>query len=110
MAVPCDTPVITPEVALIVATPALLLTQTPPDGLAVVVVVLSIHIGDGPVSDTIGLGLMIPVSESELQPVAVRLNINLTVPEDIPDTNPALLTVAMAAFELVHVPPVVGDN
>lgn len=100
----------TPDVASIVATELLLLTQTPPDGFAEVVVVLSIHIGDGPVRATTGLGLMVPVSVSELQPVAVRLNTNLTVPEDIPDTRPALFTVATAAFVLVQVPPVAGDN
>ncbi len=110
IAVPCDTPVMTPVVALTVAIELLLLTQTPPEGFAVVAIVLSIQIGPDPTSDTTGLGLIVPVMESELQPVAVRLKMNLTVPADIPDTRPALFTVAMAAFELVHVPPVVGDN
>lgn len=104
---------ITPVVAFIVAIEVLLLTHTPPPiivSVFVVAMLLSIQIGPAPSRSTSYLGLMVPVSESELQPVAVLRNTNLTVPAEIPETKPALFTVATAGFELIHVPPVVGDN
>jgi hypothetical protein len=43
-----------------------------------------------------------------VQPVAVSVKVNVTVPAATPVTTPALVTVATFVFELVHVPPVVG--
>jgi hypothetical protein len=52
---------------------------------------------------TAGVGL-------EGHPVAVLVNLNVTLPADTPVTTPAFVTVAIAVLLLVHVPPVVGDK
>ena len=45
-----------------------------------------------------------------LHPVAVSVNVNVTLPADTPVTTPPLVIVAIALLLLIHVPPVVGDN
>ena len=97
-------------VAFTVAIDVLLLTHVPPGIEVVVEILLSIQIGPAPTRLTTGLGLMVPDRESELQPVAVLLKINLTVPAAIPETKPALFTVAINGFELNQVPPVTGES
>jgi hypothetical protein len=47
---------------------------------------------------------------SDKQPVAVSLNLKVTVPCATAVTTPASVTVAIEGLLLVHVPPVVGDN
>jgi hypothetical protein len=44
----------------------------------------------------------------DVQPVAVSVKVNVTVPAMIPDTTPAFVTVAIALSLLIQVPPVVG--
>jgi hypothetical protein len=45
-----------------------------------------------------------------LQPVAVIAKVKVALPAATPVTTPALVTVALVASLLIHVPPVVGDN
>src|SRR5690606_11475511 len=46
----------------------------------------------------------------ELQPVAVFVNVKVTLPGLIPVITPPFVMVAIALLLLVQVPPVVGDN
>lgn len=87
-----------------------LLTQVPPGGDAVKVVVLSIHIGFGPARVEVGFGDTVPVKPKDVQPVEVSWKVNIAVPALIPVTRPELFTVATAGLLLDHVPPVVGDS
>ena len=45
-----------------------------------------------------------------LQPVDVRVKVNVTLPAVTPLTTPALVTVAIEVLLLVQVPPVLGDK
>jgi hypothetical protein len=45
-----------------------------------------------------------------LQPVAVSVKVNVTLPGAIPVITPALVTLAKSKSLLTHVPPVVGDS
>ena len=103
--VPADIPVINPTL-LIVATAGALLTHVPPmPGLAVIVVPThNLVVG------VLTTGSAFTVTEGVvlLQPVAVEVKVKVTVPAEIPVTNPALLIVATAGALLTHVPPTDG--
>ena len=45
-----------------------------------------------------------------LQPVAVSVNVNVTLPAAIPVTTPPLVTDAFVSSLLTHVPPETGDK
>jgi hypothetical protein len=103
---PADTPVITPAFVT-VATAVLELVQVPPvvgDNVAV----LPSQTEAGAV--TTGAALTVTDEVVLLQPVVVFVYVNVTLPAATPVITPAFVTVAKAVFELVHVPPVVGDN
>ena len=110
VATPALTPVTRP-VAETVATPALLLTQVPPE-LGVNCVVPPIQIDDAPIIPTAGLGVIVTADVVAEQLGAVLLvKVNVTEPPDTPVTTPAgEVTVAIAGLLLTQVPPVVGDN
>ena len=102
---PADIPVITPELS-IVATAGALLTHVPPvPGLAVIVAPTH-NVADGVL--TTGIGLTVILDVVLMQPVAVSVKVKVTMPADIPVTNPALLMVAIAGALLTHVPPTPG--
>lgn len=108
--VPAAIPVTIPEL-LTDATDKLELVHTPAEtGDTVTLVVLSIHIGEGPAKDTTGLAATVTVSGVEEQEVPACVNTKEDVPAAIPDTTPKLVMVAIPVFELDHVPPVVGDT
>lgn len=102
----------TPVVAFTVATEGFTAVHEPPvTGATAKVVVEPTHIAFKPVILTTGLFFMVTgFVGSELQPVAVSVKTKVTEPTAIPVTNPELLTVAIEALLLAHVPPVVGDN
>ena len=59
------------------------------------------------------VGLALTVTNevgSEMQVVELRVNINVTVPDESPVTIPSLVTVAMVLSLLAHVPPADGDK
>lgn len=65
----------------------------------------------GPIKEMEGFPcIVMAVVESETQPVAVFVKINLILPAAIPVTKPELVTVALDGLAEVHVPPVVGLN
>ena len=45
-----------------------------------------------------------------VQPVEVRVKVNVAVPAATACTSPAFVTVATPGLLLTHVPPLVGDN
>jgi hypothetical protein len=59
---------------------------------------------------TAGFALMITGVVVLLQPVAVSVKVNVTLPAATPVITPALVTLANSGSLLTHVPPVVGDN
>ena len=93
-----------------VATPALVLTQVPPEAGDKVVVEPTQRLV-APVILTTGMPLTVtmPVG-ADKQPVAVLVKVKLAVPAETPVTTPMLSTVATAALLLAQVPPVDGDN
>jgi len=102
VAVPAVSPVINPEL-LMDATKGLLLTHVPPiPGLAVIVAPAH-NVDDGIV--TVGSVFTVTVAEVLLQPVAVCVKVNETVPADTPVINPVLSIVATAGLLLTQVPP-----
>lgn len=108
--VPAAIPVTIPEL-LTDATDKLELVHTPAEaGNTETLVVLSIHIGEGPAKDTTGLAATVTVSGVEEQEVTACVNTKDDVPAAIPDTTPKLVMVAIPVFELDQVPPVVGDT
>ncbi len=110
VATPALTPVTRP-VAETVATPALLLTQVPPE-LGVNCVVPPMQIDEAPIIPTAGLGVIVTAAVVAEQLGAVLLvKVNVTEPPDTPVTTPAgEVTVAIAGLLLTQVPPVVGDK
>lgn len=103
--VPAETPVTNPVLA-IVATLGSLLTHAPPaPGLAFIVEPTH-KVADDIL--TIGAIFTVTFEVVALQPVAVSVKVNVTVPADIPVINPALSMVATAGELLTHVPPVPG--
>ena len=52
--------------------------------------------------------MTVTVNESDIQPVAVSVNANFAVPVATPVTTPELVTDAIKALLVAHVPPVVG--
>lgn len=95
---------------VMVATDGLLLVQVPPvvgetpDMAPIQILVRPVILTDG-----IGLTVTTPVG-AEIQPVIEFINVNVTVPDAIPVTTPALVTVAMAGLLLVQLPPEAGDR
>jgi hypothetical protein len=64
-----------------------------------------------PVIETVGGFVTDKFSVGSLEQLfAVLVNVKLAVPVLTPVTTPALVTVAMATSELVHVPPVDGES
>lgn len=106
---PAETPVTTPPLVT-VAIAGLLLLQVPPV-VGDKVVVLPTQMLLLPVMLTIGAAFTVtaPVG-SEIQPVNPSVNVNVTVPADIPVTTPALVTVATAGLLLAQVPPLTGER
>ena len=103
--VPGINPVTIPAL-LTVATRGLVLAQVPPvAGNTKVVVKTQISLSS---RLTVGLAVTLTLIESDLQPVAVSVKANFTVPKATPVTIPALVTVAMEMLPLAQVPPVVG--
>jgi len=103
--VPAVSPVINPALVM-VATVGLLLTQVPPDtGLAVITEPIH-NVAEGVL--TTGRAFTVTLDVALLQPVAVSVNVNITLPAVSPVINPALVIVATAGLLLTHVPPVPG--
>jgi len=89
-----------------VATVGLLLTQVPPaEGLAAIVA--PIHNEDDGVLTT-GRAFTVTLEVVLLQPVAVSVKVNVTLPAVNAVINPALVMVAIAGLLLAHVPPAPG--
>ncbi len=85
-----------------------LLTQVPPD-IGDKVIVLPIHkLADGVL--TTGNAFIVTADVVLLQVVAVLVKVNVTLPDAIPATTPALVTVALVGSLLTQVPPEVGDK
>jgi hypothetical protein len=109
VAVPSDKAVTNPALSMD-AISGLLLDHTPPV-LGERVVVLFIHIAEGPVKLIIGLGLIVNDKDgSETQFVVLFVNVKNAVPALIPVTTPALFIAAMLLLLLTQVPPVVGES
>jgi hypothetical protein len=89
-----------------VAIPVLLLVHVPPEA-GINVMVLPIH---NFVSGVLTLGLALTVTNevAALQPVAVLVYVNVTLPEATVVTKPPFVTVATLVLLLTQVPPVVG--
>ena len=111
VAIPADTPVITPVVET-VANCVLEEVQVPPASpLEVKVVVPLLHIACVPLNVP-ALGAVVTVTVLvavvfEQPPVPVTVYVIIAVPPDTPDTSPVeKTTVAMAVFDEVHAPPV----
>lgn len=106
---PDATPVTKPPFVT-VAMAGLLLAHTPPV-VGDNVVVPPTQILLPPVMLTTGRALTLTAGVgAEIQPVVVLVKVNIAVPADIPVTTPALVTVAIAALLLAHVPPLVGES
>ena len=104
VALPTETPVITPALVM-VATAELLLTQVPPV-LGVIPMEVPIHTVLKPVSVAMGLALTVTDGVGKLaQPVAVLVNTKFVVPTAIPVTTPLEATVATPVSLLTQVPP-----
>jgi len=89
-----------------VATVGLLLTQVPPvEGLASIVA--PIHNEDDGVLTT-GRAFTVTLEVVLLQPVAVSVKVNVTLPAVNAVINPVLVMVAIAGLLLTHVPPAPG--
>ncbi len=102
---PADIPVINPALSM-VAIPEELLTQVPPV-LGLAVIVDPIHReADGVL--TTGNAFTVTEEVVLLQPVAVSVKVNVTLPADTPVINPALVMVAIPGALLTHVPPALG--
>ena len=101
---PAIKPVITPAFVT-VATAGLLLVHVPP-AAGVRLPVLPTQTAAGDV--TTGLALTVTEAVVLEQPVAARVNVNVTLPAVMPVITPALVTVAIAGLLLVHVPPAAG--
>jgi hypothetical protein len=101
-------PVTIPALSM-VAMDGLLLTHDPPL-LGNNVVVLPGHIAASPKIAVVGL----EITKTLIVPLPLQLDeltkLKDTPPLDTPVTRPVALTVAIAGFELVHVPPLLGDN
>ena len=75
------------------------------------VVVLPVQMVVGPVTETVGLPVMVTTVEGlELHPVVALVNVKVAVPAPIAVTTPELLMVATAVLLDVHVPPLEGDK
>jgi hypothetical protein len=107
--VPAPTAVTTPPFVT-VATAGLLLAQVPPV-VGESVVEPPIQILLEPVMATAGKPFTATDAVgADVQPVAVLVKLNVTVPAAIPSTTPPLVTEATAGLLLAQVPPVVGDK
>ena len=92
-----------------VAIASLLLVQVPLIA-GVALEVAPTHILVGPLTTTIGLGLIVTGADgNETQP-SVDLNVKVTDPSATPVTTPPLVTVAIDGLLLVHVPPELGES
>jgi len=102
---PAVSPVINPALVM-VATAGLLLTHVPPEpGLAVIAEPIH-NVAVGIL--TTGRVFTVTLDVVLLQPVAVSVNVNVTLPAVSPVINPALLMEATAGLLLNHVPPAEG--
>lgn len=101
---PVDTLVTNPAFVT-VATALLLLIHVPPEVGLKVMVAPKQSVADG----TLTVGCCIVTDAVVLlQPVAVSVNVNVTVPANTPVTKPAFVTVATVLSLLTQVPPVDG--
>jgi hypothetical protein len=102
---PFDTPVTNPALVTVAMVLSLLTHVPPEEGLKVKVAPMQ-SVGDG----TLTMGTVFTVTDDVvlLQPVAVSVKVNVTLPANMPVTKPALVTVAMVLSLLTQVPPVVG--
>jgi hypothetical protein len=103
---PLEIPVTRPALVT-VAFVMSLLNQDPPE-VGDKVIVLPTQTEDA--AETIGAALTVTDDVVLLQPVAIEVNVKLTVPAAIPVTTPALFTVALVGSLLTQVPPVVGER
>jgi hypothetical protein len=101
---PGATPVTTPSLVT-VANALLLLVHVPPV-VGDNVIVLPTQTAAG--AATTGRGFTVTAVVVLLQPVDVRVYVNVTVPSDTPVTTPAFVTVATAGLLLTQVPSVEG--
>jgi hypothetical protein len=105
-AVPAEIPVTIPA-SVTWATTGLLLIQVPPVVGDRVVVPFSQIVRD-PVTLTVGRAYIVTADVVLLHPEEEK--VKLADPGDTPVTTPLLVTEALPALLLVHVPPVVGDK
>jgi hypothetical protein len=68
------------------------------------------HMALFPLISAVGKAFTITGEVLLLHPVDVCVKVKVTDPCDIPVTNPAFVTIAIAPLLLDHVPPEVGDN
>lgn len=108
MAIPEARVVIAPVFTSIVATVGFRETHVPPEGVAVAVVPVPIHL-TACARVTVGLGnTVIGADGAEEQPVDVSVQVTVAVPAPIPVISPALEMVKMVPLEDDQVPPVDG--
>jgi len=105
---PTETPVTSP-LFKIVATDALLLTQTPPDDGRNEVVVPK-HIEAGPLSVMAGAPLTFICNGVVDGHPFIAVKIKVAKPLETPVTMPLLVTVATVGLLLIQLPPVVGES
>jgi hypothetical protein len=106
VALPVDSPVTTPELVT-VATEVLVLTQVPPE-VGERVIVLPIQTEDAAV--TVGGAFIVITAVVAEQFVVASENVKVALPDEIPVTIPAFVTVATEVLLLTHVPPDEGVN
>ncbi len=108
---PCVRAVIAPVFISMVATVKLLLTQVPvTDGVTIAFAVPPAHI-TGADKLTTGLATTTTGAEgADEQPVVVSVQINVADPTVKPVTIPELFITAIVAFDVAHVPPVLGSK
>jgi hypothetical protein len=102
---PLDTPVTNPALVTVAIVLSLLAQVPPVVGLKVKVAPTQ-SVDEG--VTTMGAAFTATDEVVLLQPVAVSVKVNVTLPANMPVTNPALVTVAMVLSLLAQVPPVVG--
>ncbi len=108
---PCARAVIAPVFISMVATVKLLLTHVPvTEGVTIAFAVPPAQI-TGADNETTGLATTATGADgAEEQPVEVSVQINVAEPTVRPVTIPELFITAIVAFDVAHVPPVLGSN
>ena len=109
VAVPTETPVITPELSIL-ATEELLLTQVPPvEG--VIFILVPIQTVLDPESVAMGLAFTVTIGDGKLvHPVDEFVKTKEVLPTPTPVTRPLEATVATSGSLLTQLPPEVGVN